>query len=175
VPVAQLDSIVRLVPQEALFLHHRTLAQEDATLRYLSAELKNNKSADHTGEALAKAQKTSDVITASDYEDHRTERNIDRRIENLDILDRAAFATLTVEYYQPQSIDAQVVVNPAAAARTPLGARMAMALASGWRGMESLIVALVALWPLWLITATGVILFRGLGRGTFARNALPKP
>lgn len=178
VPVAQLDSVVRLVPQDALFLHHRTLAQEDATLRYLSTELKN-KSADHTGEALAKAQKTGDVITASEYEDNRTERAIDRRIENLDILDRAAYATLTVEYYQPQSVDAQVVVNPAAAARTPLGAQVGRALLNGWRGMEALLVALVALWPLWLIVAGGVVLYRkwrsgALRRATFVRTVISK-
>jgi hypothetical protein len=174
VPVAQLDSIVQLVPHNAVFLHHRTLAQEDATLRYLGAELKN-KSADHTREALAKARKTGDVITAAEYDAKRTERSIDRRIENLDILDRAAFATLTVEYYQPQSVDEQVVVNPAAAARTPLGARMAMAIRSGWRGMESLVVAVVALWPLWLLTVAGVMLYRAIRRGTFARTAVPKP
>lgn len=179
IPVAKLDSVVQLVPQGALFLHHRTLAQEDATLRYLSAELKN-KAADHTDEALAKARKTDDVIAASEYSDHRTERTIDRRIENLDILDRAAFAMLTVEYYQPQSVDAQVVVNPAAVARTPLGAQMGRALLNGWRGMEALLVALVALWPLWLIAAAGVVLYRkwrsgALRRGTFVRTALPKP
>lgn len=179
VPVAQLDSIVRLVPQDALFLHHRTLAQEDATLRYFSAELKN-KSADHTDEALAKARRTGDVITASEYADTRTERSIDRRIQNLDILDRAAFATLTVEYYQPQSVDAQVIVNPAAVARTPLGARMAAALRTGWRGMEGLLVLVVGLWPLWLLGAAGVMLYRALcrgalRRGTFASPAIPKP
>ncbi len=174
VPVATLDSIVRLVPQGGLFLHHRTLAQEDATLRYLSAELKN-KTADHTGDALAKARRTGEVITASEYADTRTERSIDRRIENLDIIDRAAFATLTVEYYQPQRVDAQVVVNPASVVRTPLGARMAAALRTGWRAMEGLLVALVALWPLLLFGAGGWMLYRALRRGTFARTAIPKP
>jgi hypothetical protein len=173
VPVAQLDSVVRLVPQEALFLHHRTLAQEDATLRYLSSELKN-KTTDHTHEALAKAHRTGEVITASEYEDNRAERSIDRRIQNLDILDRAAFATLTVEYYQPQSVDAQVVVNLESAARTPPGARMGLAFRNGWRGMEGLLVALIALWPLWLLTVAGVMLYRAVRRGTFARTVVPK-
>lgn len=152
VPAAALDSVVKAIPQLSAFIEHRTLSQEDLTLKYLSNSLKNKVNTDDA-KALALAKKSKDAIVANDYNEAKQERNINRSIENLQLLDNANYATIQVEFYQPEMVNTQVVINPEYFAKPSYTLRLGLALSKGWQFLRGLFIVLLGIWPMYIIAA----------------------
>lgn len=161
IPVQHVDSIIRLIPLPATFIDHRTLLQQDMTLHYLSNRLKSDAASGSSG-ATDKARKSAEQIAATEYDDRRREQQIDRRLENMGIEDNVRYARVTVAYYQPRLVDVLVVPDPESLSRPPLGTRLVAALRNGWQGAEGFFVAMVSIWPLWLLALTALLLYRFL-------------
>jgi hypothetical protein len=160
VPVTNLDSVVRTLTSMATFIDYRILKEEDKTLAYLANALKNNAP---TPAALKPASKgtTLDVAT---YQDHKQAVSTDRRIENLAILDDVHYATFSVQIFQPQQVDIQVIANPETITRAGFGTRTVAALSTGAENFRGLLLFLIECWPLLLLTASGLFIYRKMTR-----------
>lgn len=143
IPEFYLDSLMRMLPQVAEFTDYRNLRQDDKTLAYLANALRN--------EALRPALQKSKIADTGT----NTLQAVDRRIENLQILDDVHYATVSVELTQPAQVYTTMVVNTDYAATESFGRQLANSLYKGWTALQGLFVALVAAWPLWLIVAIG--------------------
>ncbi|WP_276134044.1 DUF4349 domain-containing protein [Polluticoccus soli] len=143
VPERHLDSLLRLLPRMSEFTDYRNITQDDKTLAYLANALKN--------EALRPAQLKAKIADTG----ANTLESVDRRIQNLQILDEVHYATVSVELIQPMQIYTTTVVNTDYMTTEPFGSQLANSLSKGWLLVQSLVVALVAAWPLWLIVAGG--------------------
>lgn len=159
VPAASLDSVVKAIPELATFIEYRNLAQEDVTLKYLSNSLKNEPSG-RTQKALDVAQKTEDVIAADDYLTQKHANTVDRQINNLAMLDKANYATIKVEFFQPERINTQVVINPDFYAKPSFGVQFLLALNNGWQLLRDIFIAFLSIWPLLILAIVGWVLYR---------------
>lgn len=147
VPAASLDTVVRVLTGMAAFIDYRTLKEQDRTWDYLTYALKNKA----VGTTPVKAAKDSTPLEVITYQDRKKEYAIDREIRNLALLDDVNYATFTVQLFQPQAADVQVVVNPRQATRAGFGTELLTALHSGADAFRSVTLFLVQLWPLLLL------------------------
>ncbi|MCD6063564.1 MAG: hypothetical protein K0R82_1475 [Flavipsychrobacter sp.] len=159
VPAYHLDSLLHLLPQVTEFTEYRDLRQDDKTLAYLANALRN--------EALRPAQLKSKIADTG----INTLQAVDRRIDNLQILDDVHYATVSIELAQPAQVYTTTIINTDYAATEPFGRQLANSLYNGWAALQSLFVALVAVWPLWLMIATGWWLYVTRKRKQAVRGA----
>ena len=151
VPAAKLDSVVGSLTAMASFIDYRTLKSQDKTLDYLSNALKNNEQGNVEAPPAPVKKKTPLDVVA--YEDRKKENIIDRKIVNLAILDDVNYATFTVQLFQPQLADVQVIVNPESATRAGFWTEFITALRSGAEIFKNVFLFLLQLWPFLLLAA----------------------
>ncbi|SHN43830.1 DUF4349 domain-containing protein [Chitinophaga sp. CF418] len=151
VPVASLDSVVHTLTSMATFIDYRALKDEDKTLLYLSNSLKN----DAPQPAALKPAGKGTPLDVATYQKQQYEEGTDRSIANLAILDDVHYATFSVQLFQPQQADIQVIVNPDKVTRAGLGTRILTALTSGMETLSNLFVFLLSCWPFLVVMIAG--------------------
>jgi hypothetical protein len=154
VPAAKLDSVVQSLTAMASFIDYRTLKSQDKTLDYLSNALKNNEqgNTEETAPPVPVKKKALDVIA---YEDRKKENIIDRKIVNMAILDDVNYATFSVQLFQPQIADVQIIINPDRITRAGFGAELLTALRNGADIFKNVLLFFLQLWPFLLLTVAG--------------------
>ncbi len=141
VPAQYLDSMMQTLPAMVSFVEQRKLQQTDLTLAYLGNALKK--------QVTDTVTQTAQQLTA-----------VDRRMENLHILDRVNYATLTVALVQPPQVYAEIIADTDAAIRAPFYKRIGQSFLKGVIVLEEMVVALLTIWPVWLIVLGIVIWYR---------------
>lgn len=165
VPVAMLDSVIKAVPNMAAFIEERSLKQDDVTLRYLSNALKNEPgTTDYTHHALKNAKKTNEVLNVGEYDANKKEQTVNRRVENLQLLEDVNYATIRITFFQPQQVDAHVIVNADYYTRPPFGTQFFSAIGEGWELLKNFFLTLVRIWPYLFLTSVGIIALKNLRR-----------
>lgn len=155
VPTAKLDSVLSILPAIAVYIDGRRLSQEDVTLRYLSNEMLNAP----TGKTARVRVNGQEALAMNKYTDEQKEKRVARAIENLDLEQRAAFASLTVGLSQPEVVRVQILPEMESLVTTPFYMRCYMASHTGIEIVKGIILVLLSIWPLLL---TGAVLFVGL-------------
>jgi hypothetical protein len=158
VPAAGLDSIVRILTAMSSFIEYRVLKEQDKTLDYLSNALKNKDTEANTGSI--KPGKQSTALDVAAYQDAKKNLAIDRKIINLGILDDVNYATFSVQLFQPEMADVQIVVNPSKVIRAGFGSELQSALSEGVDIFRNVFIFLLRLWPFWIVGAVGLWLYR---------------
>lgn len=164
VPGAMLDSVINAIPQLSEFIVQRNVQQNDVTLQYLSNALKN-KVTSNDEKAMNLASKSKDAIQSDEYSGNKQVQKIDRSIQNLKLLDDAHYANLQVEFFQPERVATQVVMNPEYYSKPSFGKRFLLALNNGWSIVREIFVVLVTIWPVIIIgVVLGIVLRKQLKR-----------
>jgi hypothetical protein len=156
VPAAHLDSVVHTLTSMANFIDYRTLKDEDKTLFYLSNSMKNE------GPAPAKVKPSASTtsVDVAAYQDEKHETQTDRKITNLSILDDVHYATFTVQLFQPQQADEQIIVDSERVTRARFGTEVWLAIRTGLESFGALLVFLITCWPYLLLLSLGWFLYR---------------
>lgn len=160
IPVRIVDSVLRQVPQYADFIDTRKLKLEDASYQYLANELHSSAETDLTQAALNKSKKTEDVLTVAQYKDEQKQAQIDRKINNMVLQNRADYATVNIDLFQPAKIDVLIIANTEYFMKPAFGKRLQMATIGGWEMFEGLFVFCVNIWPLILIAIVLYIFYK---------------
>ena len=162
VPVAQLDTLLSAIAVQAMFIDTRSLQLSDVTLQYLSNELRSRASTENNTaqKASTLSRKTNDAMIAGQYADERDKQQIERKIENLSLREQATFATLTVDLYQPERMDQLIIADMDKLLKPTFGQQLKGALGNGFAALQVLCIALVNVWPLWLVATLVLYLVR---------------
>ncbi|HEY9262507.1 DUF4349 domain-containing protein [Chitinophaga sp.] len=187
VPVEHLDSVDQSLTAIASFIEHRVIKDQDMTLKYLANAMKNEQHELKTGkeekaaarreQAAEKREKASagtsvNVTTTTGtesndaqlnavaYQDQKDAAVIDRRINNLAILDDVNYSTLTIQLYQPQVTDVQIMLNPAQISRAGFGTELLTAVKSGAEILRNILLFFVQIWPFLIAFVLGWIGYR---------------
>ncbi|MBS0028964.1 DUF4349 domain-containing protein [Chitinophaga sp. 22321] len=168
VPVAYLDSVDQSLTGMSELIEHRVIKDQDMTLKYLANALKN----EHDEQKAVKAEKAAaeKVVPAKNgttldvvqYKDDKEETVIDRRLNNLALLDDVAYSTVTVQLFQPQVADIKIILNPARLSRAGFGTELVTALRSGAEVLRNIFLFFVQIWPFLLAFVLGWIGYRKL-------------
>lgn len=153
VPSEKLDDFTNEIVKLALFVDHQSLKMDDQSLNYLANQLK----AQARKEAIqdtkrVKNTKGSNVNQSVDIKD----AYIDKTIENRYIDDRVKFSTITLNFYQDNTIHQIVIVNDNLSDYGPgFFKRIGLNVLAGWLVLKEFILGLVTLWP-FLILGVGL-------------------
>ena len=153
----------------AAFIEERSLKQDDVTLKYLSNALKNEPAKNnYTAHALKNAKKTDEVLNVGQYESDKTEQTINRKVENLQMLEDVNYATVNITFFQPEQVDAHVIVNADYYTRPSFGTQFFSAIGEGWLLFRNFLIALVRIWPYLFLIAAAIIGLKKLRRRRFS-------
>lgn len=160
VPSKHLDSVVTTLTSMAAFIDHRKLKDQDVTLEYERNAIKNEMMAQEGIQRETTHTKMNKELEVRQHQDKKTEAAIDRTIDNLAMLEASAFSTITVQLFQPEVADVQVVMNPELLSRAGFGTASVNALRSGVDVFRGLVLFVLQIWPLWVLAIAGWVLYK---------------
>lgn len=171
IPSANLDTTLKSLIAFVDFLDHRTLSATDVRIALLRDRLTKRRLAAHTGrltEAIEeKGGKLKETITAEDKLIDRQTQADEAALNTLELEDRIAYSTLTLDIYQREAIRRELVPNEQNIEAYEPGffSKAGEALYDGWKLLQDLGVELLRAWSLILIAIVVFLLFQRIRRG----------
>jgi hypothetical protein len=154
VPSEKLDDFTNSVVKMAVFVDDQSLKMDDQSLSYLANKLKvkNRKEAVKPIHKIG-TKKGVNVETSLYIKDDY----VDRKIQNMDIDDKVRFSTITLNFYQDNTVHELVVGNDNLRDYGPgFFKRVGLNLVAGWSFLKEFVLGLITIWP-----------FLALGLGAF--------
>jgi len=166
VPVEKVDEFLNTVSHMGIYVTQSRMDIEDKSLDYLSAQLKLNSRLDLVARQKAGKVVIKDPGAVLNLKDDL----VDEQISNKKIDDEVKYSTISLEFYQSNTIYKEIVVNDDPSAYgLPFTSRMLNALNNGWQLLADLVVGLMNLWALivcgiivWVIIAKRRVLLKPL-------------
>ena len=169
VPVQSLDKMINTIPGLVSFIDSRTIRQTNATFQYLLNDLKNNAAEKRLAQNINPGKNPNNTLQIRQYTDNREEQNINRKIENLKIIDNVTYATLTIALSQPEQVYAQIVTDTRHITRIPFTTQLTKALSTGWEVLIEFAIGLITAWPLLLLLTFIIMLVRRYRNNKYAK------
>ena len=156
-PSEKLDEFTNTVAKMAIFVDNQAMKMDDQSIAYLANKLKaqNRVEALKTIDQTAK-RKGNNVETSLYIKDDY----VDRKIENINIDNRVKFSTITLNFYQDNTVKTLIVGNDNLYDYRPgFFKRLGLNLVDGWVYFKEFILAISHLWMLMVL---GLVLFFGI-------------
>lgn len=159
ISVNLVDTFMSAMASQAKFIDSRNLKLDDVTLQYLSNNLKNIAATEsvNSNQPNALSKKTQEAISANDYSQRNTETSISRKIENLGIRDQSSFATIRIDLYQPERLDAVIIPDVNHLMKPSFGDQLHNGLQNGWEVLKLIIIGISNIWALLLLAIVTVL------------------
>ncbi len=166
VPSDNTQAFLRAIANQMEFLDQRNFQANDAQFQLLRQKLayqRNQQAQQELGQAVQQGGKLidkSDVIAA------RSSAKLDRDealISQKEFEDKVEFSTINLSLYQLSKIRQTELTDVEAVFRqnSPgFFTRLGNALRTGWYGVLDVFVALMNIWPFWLLVGIGVVVVR---------------
>ncbi|WP_316808507.1 DUF4349 domain-containing protein [Pedobacter agri] len=149
VPSEKLDEFTNTISKMAVFVNSAAMKMDDQSIVYLANKLK----AQNRVEAIEKINKVatkksanveSSLFIKDDY--------IDKKIANMQIDDRVKFSTITLNFYQDNTVSTMTVANDNLYDYRPgFANRLWLNIVNGWTIFKEIILALANLWMVFLV------------------------
>lgn len=149
VPSEKLDEFTNTIAKMAVFVDHQTMKMDDQSIAYLANKLKAQNRVDAIEKINKVASKKSANVESSLYikDDY-----VDKRIENMQIDSRVKFSTITLNFYQDNTVKTMIVANDNLYDYRPAFInRLWLGIVNGWTIFKEIIIAISNLWMLILI------------------------
>ncbi|WP_225869480.1 DUF4349 domain-containing protein [Pedobacter psychroterrae] len=161
VPSAMLDEFTDFVAEKAYFVDYQSLKFDDSSVSYLGNKIKADNRVAAINSLNKQANKKSGNVETSLYikDDY-----VDQKIKNLLIDEQVKFSTITLNFYQDNTISRLVVGNDNLYDYRPgFFQRMGLNFVTGWTIFQEMILIAVNLWMLILVAALiyfGIVYYR---------------
>lgn len=157
IPSERLDEFTNTVAKMAIFVDNQAMKMDNQSIAYLANKLKAQnrvealKTIDQTVKRKANNVETS-LYIKDDY--------VDRKIENINIDNRVKFSTITLNFYQDNTVKTLIVGNDNLYDYRPgFFQRLGLNLVDGWVYFKEFILAIS---HLWMLVVLGLVLFFGI-------------
>jgi hypothetical protein len=170
IPVENLDTTLKSLVSMIDYLDYRNVNTNDITLDILANKLAQARIFNYNHRLALdidhKGKKLDDVQSAESSMLSQQENSDNALIENLRKDDQVKYSTITINIYQKETIEQELIAREKDGDEYEpgLGTKLGSSLQSGWHGLEAIIVGIVVLWPLWLIAGGIWFLIRFLLR-----------
>jgi len=159
IPSEKLDDFTNQVAKMAVFIDDQSLKQDDLSLNYLSNQLKNKNKV----EAVAQLNNSVSGKKVSVAERSLALKDdlVDNKVNNL-LTDRnVKYSTITLNFYQDNTVKKMIVVNDNLSDYRPdFFKRFWLSFENGWSVFKEFILILANLWALILLAVAGYFVFR---------------
>nr|WP_315203885.1 DUF4349 domain-containing protein [uncultured Flavobacterium sp.] len=166
VPNKRLDTVIKSIAKQIDFLDYRIIKADDVSLKMLSNQLSQTRSAGNEKrieKAIdTKGKKINDIMEAENTLANKKEQNDNTKLENLSIEDQVNFSTLTIKIYQNESVKQEIIASTKDSNyyKPNIGIRIIDSLKSGWYVLLNIIVSLFEIWWLLLLAIGGFFLYK---------------
>lgn len=155
-PVEKVDSFLNTVTRMGIYVTERKMDIEDRSLDYLEAQLKVR----NRTELVAKQRAGEVIIKDPTAVINLKDDLVDGQINNKRIDDAVKYSTISLNFYQSNTIYKEIVANDDPSAYgISFFKRMLNALDNGWQLLTDLIVAITNLWAFIVAGVIGWIIF----------------
>lgn len=170
VPARNLDSLIRSLVPLVDHMDYRIVNVNDITLDQLAQELMQKRNAKYNAmlqdKIIDETSKPDKIMNAADAMLAKQIEADNAFLESLRLRDQVAYATLTLQLYQPETTEATIVPFEK---YTPYDegtwSRFGNAVAAGWKGLSYILAGIIMMWPLWLIGGLAFYFIRRYMRG----------
>jgi hypothetical protein len=151
VPSDKLDEFTNKVAKLAVFIDQQSLKMDDQSIVYLSNKLKNENRVEAVEQLNKHANKKSNNVETSlslkdDY--------VDKKIENLMIDSKVQYSTITLNFYQDNTVKSILVGNDDLYSYRPnFFTRLGLSFQNGWYIFKEFILVAMNLW-VWILIGT---------------------
>ncbi|GAA4208738.1 hypothetical protein GCM10022289_33060 [Pedobacter jeongneungensis] len=149
VPSDKLDEFTNTIAKMAVFVDNQSMKMDDQSIAYLANKLKVQNRVDAIEKINKVASKKSANVESSLYikDDY-----VDKKIENMQIDSRVKFSTITLNFYQDNTVKTMIVANDNLYDYRPAFInRLWLGIVNGWTIFKEIIIAVSNLWMLILI------------------------
>lgn len=149
VPSEKLDEFTNTISKMAVFVNSAAMKMDDQSIVYLANKLK----AQNRVEAIEKINKVATKKSANVQSSlYIKDDYIDKKIANMQIDDRVKFSTITLNFYQDNTVSTMTVANDNLYDYRPgFANRLWLNIVNGWTIFKEIILALANLWMLILV------------------------
>ena len=159
IPAEKLDDFTNQVAKMAVFIDDQSLKLDDQSINYLSNQLKNKNKL----EAVTQLNNpvSGKKISAAEKSLALKDEYVDNKVSNL-LTDRnVRYSTITLNFYQDNTIKKMIVVNDELSDYRPdFFKRFWLGFENGWSIFKEFILILANLWAVLLIIIAGYFIFR---------------
>ena len=166
VPNKRLDTVIKCIAKQIDFLDYRVIKADDVSLKMLSNQLSQKRSAvneKRVEKAIdTKGKKINDIMDAENNLASQKEQNDNAKLDNLSIQDQVNFSTLTIQIYQRESVKQEMNASTKDYNyyKPNIGIRILDSLKTGWYVLLDVIVFFIEIWWLLFIIIGGIFLYK---------------
>ena len=166
VPSERTQAFLRAVAAQMEFLDRRSFSARDAQFDLLRQQLASQRAQDEQrelGDAVQSGGKLADRTDAIQSRGAARATRDEALIAQKEFEDRVAFSTITLSLRQDAQVRRAERVDVDAVFRDNgpgFFSRLGESLAVGWRAALDIVIALAALWPLWLMVVAAGLAWR---------------
>lgn len=148
VPSEKLDEFTNKVAKLAVFIDQQSLKMDDQGIVYLSNKLKNENRVEAVEQLNKHANKKSNNVETSlslkdDY--------VDKKIENMLIDNKVQYSTITLNFYQDNTVKSILIGNDDLYSYRPnFFTRLGLSFQNGWYIFKEFILVAINLW-VWIL------------------------
>lgn len=144
IPSEKLDDFINLIAKSAVFVDEQSMKMDDQSLAYLANKLKAQNRTEALKALNQRKNKNGDVGTTMYIKDDY----VDKKIDNMNIDNRVKFSTITLDFYQDNTINTTIIANDRISDYGPgFFKRVGLNLWAGWSFLKEFILGLITLWP----------------------------
>lgn len=157
IPSEKLDDFTNTVAKMAVFVDHQAMKMDDQSITYLANKLKVQNRVDAMNTINKTATRKGKNVETSLYikDDY-----VDKKIENMTIDNRVKFSTITLNFYQDNTVNTLIVGNDNLYDYRPgFFQRLGLNIIDGWVYFKEFLLGLSRLWA---IIALGFLIFFGV-------------
>lgn len=166
VPNTRLDTTLRLLARNIIYLDHRIIKADDVALKILSNNLAQKRS-EKNEERLVKAidnrgKKLNETTSAEELLLGKQEQADNAKISNLSLKDQVEFSTVEIYLYQRQTTRTEVGSNNRIIGeyKPGFGQRIMKSIKSGWEILAEIVVFILNLWALFLLGVVVLFIYK---------------
>jgi hypothetical protein len=166
VPNAKLDTTLKLISKNIVFLDYRIIKADDVALQLFSNNLtikRSDKNEARLKNAIDnRGKKLNETTSAEEILLNKQEQADNARINNLSLKDQINFSTINLTIYQNQGVNYEKIARERNSKlyEPSFGYRILDSLSYGWNIFEDIIVFLLNLWGLILLGFIGFFIYK---------------
>lgn len=153
VPVGRFEDLMGMLPSDSDKMVSKHVSSEDVTMEMVDTKsrLETKKEVrERYLDLLKQAHSMKDIIAVQN-EINDIQQEMDQASGRIAYLGHSsAFSTINLHYFQV--LDVAAVENPS----PNFIIRLKDAVAEGWRGLSSILLQLISIWPLWIALLIGI-------------------
>ncbi len=176
-PAANFDSVVHAIPALASYIDARNVKERDVTLQFMGNQLRAEAGSERLAELKNKEVENKDDLAIAEYKDRVQDGKTTHELSNLGLQNDVAYATILVQFSQPEQIFTETIVNPDAIADGNFGAACTTALNWSMALIKGMLLLLLYIWPLLLLIPVTIFALRRYRQYSKkgAKNAMQMP